>query len=395
MSTAPRRPRRRHPQRLGAGGAHVLDARDAACAAGAAPATADRRTCRRCIASRQTPNQAASICLRLDAGVGERLVERLEHQLVSAASHRSPNREQPMPRIATLSRIPLCHELFLSCRALQRRARLPEIAAVAALAVEVLDAVHHAQRQADVAARRRPCRRIPSARGRRLRSRCGRTGTAGSDGRRANRRCATGRAPARRRARSARCVSCARHVGIDAERDLRELHGAAAAAAAAVEARRARVVAPRGGQRGLVVHLGAHAPFELDLPGERQVPQVVCVSARPRVGHARRGRAPSVRRSSSASQPLPNAATTISAPGAARAQRDVEHRQRLRAAEVADSLMRRPDHDARRPAMPSFLATRLVDPGERRRQRRNGRLRPARCRRRRGSRRIVVDRDLQ
>src|SRR3972149_11002707 len=61
-------------------------------------------------------------------------------------SQRSPNFEQPMPRIATLSRMPLAMSCLLRGTG---RCRLPEITRESALRVVVLDAEHHAHRQAD------------------------------------------------------------------------------------------------------------------------------------------------------------------------------------------------------------------------------------------------------
>ena len=79
----------------------------------------------------------------LDAGVGERLGERLDHQVVGAASQRSPKREQPMPRIATLSLMP-------RATSVPHRCGFPEIAAEPAHRVEILDPEHEAH------GRRRP-----------------------------------------------------------------------------------------------------------------------------------------------------------------------------------------------------------------------------------------------
>src|SRR5438105_8018446 len=68
------------------------------------------------------------------------------------ASQRSPKRVQPMPMMATLSRMPVAKSNLLSegsggPRSGAYRRRLPEIAPEAARCVDVLDAIHHAQRQ--------------------------------------------------------------------------------------------------------------------------------------------------------------------------------------------------------------------------------------------------------
>src|SRR3546814_17825844 len=67
----------------------------------------------------------------------------------SASSfQRSPKRAQPMPRIATLSLIPLAISM-----ALRGRNRFPEIFDEPAALVMRLDAEHHSHRRADVDAR--------------------------------------------------------------------------------------------------------------------------------------------------------------------------------------------------------------------------------------------------
>src|SRR3546814_4127426 len=67
----------------------------------------------------------------------------------SASSfQRSPKRAQPMPRIATLSLIPLAISI-----ALRGRNRFPEIFDEPAALVMRLDAEHHSHRRADVDAR--------------------------------------------------------------------------------------------------------------------------------------------------------------------------------------------------------------------------------------------------
>src|SRR3546814_6242354 len=67
----------------------------------------------------------------------------------SASSfQRSPKRAQPMPRIATLSLIPLAISI-----ALRGRNRFPEIFDEPAALVMRLDAEHHSHRRADVVAR--------------------------------------------------------------------------------------------------------------------------------------------------------------------------------------------------------------------------------------------------
>src|SRR2546429_8788621 len=62
-------------------------------------------------------------------------------------SQRSPNFEHPIPRMTTLSRMPCGMSVPPYGR--NRRRGLPEIAAEAALRVDVLDAEHHPHRLSD------------------------------------------------------------------------------------------------------------------------------------------------------------------------------------------------------------------------------------------------------
>src|ERR1700690_3885282 len=66
----------------------------------------------------------------------------------ASLSQRSPNFEQPMPRIATLSLIPLA--ILSLLRAGGSGCRFPEIFGEAALLIMLLDAEHHAHRHADL-----------------------------------------------------------------------------------------------------------------------------------------------------------------------------------------------------------------------------------------------------
>src|SRR5262249_17598085 len=64
----------------------------------------------------------------------------------ASQSQRSPKREQPMPRMTTLSRMPLAIGSLLAGRC---RRCLPEIAREAAGGILVLDPEHHAHGHAD------------------------------------------------------------------------------------------------------------------------------------------------------------------------------------------------------------------------------------------------------
>ena len=90
--------------------------------------------------------------LGLDAGVGQRFGVGLDHQVGASASQRSPNFEQPIPRMATLSRMPAGHRQALPSSGVDRRG-FPKIPAEAALRIDILDAKHHAHRLADLAGR--------------------------------------------------------------------------------------------------------------------------------------------------------------------------------------------------------------------------------------------------
>src|SRR6266849_4886712 len=69
----------------------------------------------------------------------------------ASQSQRSPNFEQPIPNIATLSRMPLAISALLRGGGMSRGGRrLPEIAREIALGVELLDAEDHAHRHADI-----------------------------------------------------------------------------------------------------------------------------------------------------------------------------------------------------------------------------------------------------
>src|SRR5437016_3849540 len=63
-------------------------------------------------------------------------------------SHRSPNLEQPMPMMATLSLMPVAM-CILDARSPERR-RLPEIAVVVTQRIYFFDSIHHPQRRTDV-----------------------------------------------------------------------------------------------------------------------------------------------------------------------------------------------------------------------------------------------------
>src|SRR5262249_41197662 len=65
----------------------------------------------------------------------------------ASQSQRSPKREQPMPRMTTLSRMPVA---IKSSSARRGRRCLPEIACEAANAIQVLDPEHHAHGHADL-----------------------------------------------------------------------------------------------------------------------------------------------------------------------------------------------------------------------------------------------------
>src|ERR1700744_6296871 len=65
----------------------------------------------------------------------------------ASRSQRSPNFEQPMPRTATLSLMPLAMSASLAEAA--RRRGLPEISDEAALRIAVFDAKHHVHAAAD------------------------------------------------------------------------------------------------------------------------------------------------------------------------------------------------------------------------------------------------------
>ena len=158
-----------------------------------------------------------------------------------------------------------------------------------------------------------------------------------------------------------RALGAARRV--DADAGLRELHRAAGAAATAFEACRARVVAPGGSQCGLVVHLGAHAPLEVDLAGEREVLEVAGLGLA-RVGQ----RAGAGRCAALQQQRVAAAAESGDEDQRARrggAQRNVQQRQRLRAAQIASGLVlgrhQRAGRDAQLPGH------RFVDTRQRRR----------------------------
>src|SRR4051812_27124296 len=102
-----------------------------------ASGTADLPTCCSSIA---VASQAASICfVSMPASV--RASSNASTIRSSASmSQRSPNFEQPIPRMATLSLMP--RAIVSSLR--RDRRRLPEVAPKAALRVDVLDAEHHA-----------------------------------------------------------------------------------------------------------------------------------------------------------------------------------------------------------------------------------------------------------
>ena len=142
----------RAAQRLGAGGAGVLD-----------PGRGDARQAQRL---RQRPGGLADVVLLeadaepggldlpgRDAGIGQRLVERLEHQLVGAAVPALAEARAAHAEDGDLVADAAGHYVLTpslpGARAAALRRRLPEIAAKAAVAVEVLDPVDHAQRQAD------------------------------------------------------------------------------------------------------------------------------------------------------------------------------------------------------------------------------------------------------
>src|SRR5207247_5127195 len=67
------------------------------------------------------------------------------------ASQRSPNLLQPMPRMATLSLMPVAMGgSLIRCESAAHGRRLPEIAGEAATLVDVLDAEHHLHRRARI-----------------------------------------------------------------------------------------------------------------------------------------------------------------------------------------------------------------------------------------------------
>ena len=122
------------------------------------------------------------------------------------------------------------------------------------------------------------------------------------------------------------------------------------------------MVAPGGGECGLVVHLGAHAPGKIDLPGERQVLHVAGLGVA-FVGHragARHGGAAQQQRVAAAAEGRDQHQRA----GHRRAQGDVQHGQRLRATEVAHAVVF--GRDQRRGRDAELFRDRIVDACERR-----------------------------
>src|SRR5271168_4451002 len=107
--------------------------------------------------SKPTPSQAAPICDTSMPASASPSSKASTIRLSPSASHRSPKRAQPMPRIATLSLMPLAMVLILLLfgrqgrygRGAVVRHGLPEIFLVAADFVESRDAEHHPHGRAD------------------------------------------------------------------------------------------------------------------------------------------------------------------------------------------------------------------------------------------------------
>src|SRR5262245_33455923 len=128
-----------------------------------------------CCSSMAVPNQAASIWSRSTPASCMASSKASTIRSSALASQRSPNLEQPIPRMTILSLIPVAMVVLSSlvlvvcsgCRSLvpaadvpaagrwslmraRHRRRLPEVPHEAACSVDVLDPEHHAHRRPDL-----------------------------------------------------------------------------------------------------------------------------------------------------------------------------------------------------------------------------------------------------